>query len=78
MEIKGLLQEVPELRKELEDIWRPIRSGENILDLEIILTFFNDLVDFTQMIFAIAELPKRDISIEFSDFKYLKDPHKND
>ena len=76
MVIKSLLQEVPELREELEDIWKSFKSENNLFDLRSIHAFIKDLVDFSQMIFAIAELPKPEISIEFTNLKSLADPFK--
>ncbi|KKN15003.1 hypothetical protein LCGC14_0990460 [marine sediment metagenome] len=53
----SLLQEIPELREELNDIWKPIRSKEKTIDLEVILTFLDNLVDFNQMLYALVDLP---------------------
>lgn len=76
LEIKNLLQEDHILKEELKEIWKSFKSQKNPFNLESVSSFITELVDFSRMICKLAELPKHEISIRFTNFISFVNPFK--
>ncbi|HDZ18643.1 hypothetical protein LCGC14_1414010 [marine sediment metagenome] len=65
----------PLLREELEEIWESFKAKKDF-NLESVYSFITSLMDFLHMIYGLAELPKPQLSIRFTDLKSFADPFR--